>query len=347
VIFWTSEHGAFVVRGAIKAAWDKLGGPTGKLGAPVADQTANRDVLTQKFTAGQIAWDEAKNTFSTQPADLASSLSGLQVPGQKMPAGSATGSGGLSGKQWWRWLVVAVPTLLLLAIAGLVASRWRRRRRRDNQAVEHGADGAGYEAVTEAVSQWSPEADRDLASSSLDDGYRAALRPRTVRLPSQSASEWGPPSRADFVDEPAIDEVESRAQFSEVAVDDVDEHFDDHVDEHFDEHFDEDPDDVDTAPTRIPAASEVRTGGRHAAAHDDDEEDTTHLALATPLAQGQLAIHLPMDDPYQVPDGYPVKANASFGVYYMPDSALYDDTLAEIWFATEEIAQANGFHKAD
>ena len=46
-----------------------------------------------------------------------------------------------------------------------------------------------------------------------------------------------------------------------------------------------------------------------------------------------------MDDPYQVPDGYPVKANASSGLYYMPDSALYEDTQAEIWFASEEIAQ--------
>jgi hypothetical protein len=31
----------------------------------------------------------------------------------------------------------------------------------------------------------------------------------------------------------------------------------------------------------------------------------------------------------------------------MPDSKLYEDTLAEIWFATEEIAQANGFTRAD
>ena len=35
VIFWTPDHGAFVVRGAIKAAWDKLGGAdrqTGRAG---------------------------------------------------------------------------------------------------------------------------------------------------------------------------------------------------------------------------------------------------------------------------------------------------------------------------
>ncbi len=348
VIFWTPEHGAFVVRGAIKAAWDKLGGAVGKLGAPLSDQTANKDVLTQKFTGGQIAWNQAKNTFTTQPANLASSLSGLQVPGQKMPAGTTSSGGGLSAVNWRRWLLpVGVPALLLIGIAGLVGWGWRRRRtRRDGKAIE-----PGDEAVTDSVSQWSPEADTDLASSSLSDGYRAALRPRTVRLPSQSASDWMPPERADLVDEPSSREIASPAEFSELDGD-LDEHFDEHhderfderFDEHFDEHLDEDPDAVDTAPTRIPTLSDVR-GGRHAAA--DTHEDTTRLAAAAPIAAGQLAIHLPMDDPYEVPDGYPVKANASFGVYYMPDSELYEDTLAEIWFATEEIAQANGFTRAD
>jgi uncharacterized protein with LGFP repeats len=346
VIFWTPEHGAFVVRGAIKAAWDKLEGPSGKLGAPLGDQRANKDVLTQKFTGGQIAWNQAKNTFSTQPANLASALSGLQVPGQKTPAGSSSTGGGLSGLNWRRWwLPVGVPALVLIGAAALVGWRWRRRRaaRRDTTAAELGGDEAGYEAITESVSQWSADADSDLASSSLSDGYRAALRPRTVRLPSQSASDWMPPGRADLLDEPLSDEIESPTESSELA-DDLGEHFDDHFDEHFDDHFDEDPDAVDTAPTRIPTPSELRSG-RHAAA--DGEEDTTHFAAVTPIAPGQLAIHLPMDDPYEVPDGYPVKANASFGVYYMPDSELYEDTLAEIWFATEEIAQANGFTKAE
>src|ERR1700757_3657090 len=121
VIFWTPEHGAFVIRGAIKAAWDKLGGAAGKLGAPLSDQTANKDVLTQKFTGGQISWNQAKNTFSTQPANLASSLSGLQVPGQKTPAGVTSSGGGHSAVNWRRWLLpVGVPALLLVGIAGLV-----------------------------------------------------------------------------------------------------------------------------------------------------------------------------------------------------------------------------------
>ena len=69
-IFWTADHGAFVIRGAIKAAWDKLLGATGKLGAPVGDQTVDKDVVTQKFTGGQVAWNKTKNTFATQPANL-------------------------------------------------------------------------------------------------------------------------------------------------------------------------------------------------------------------------------------------------------------------------------------
>ena len=48
-----------------------------------------------------------------------------------------------------------------------------------------------------------------------------------------------------------------------------------------------------------------------------------------------------------MPDGYPVKANASLGLYYTPRSVLYDDTLAEIWLASEDVALANGFIKAD
>ncbi len=359
VIFWTPDHGAYVVRGAIKAAWDELGAATGKLGAPVGDQRANKDVITQKFTGGQISWNQAKNTFSTQPTNLASALSGLQVPGQKMPAGSASNAGVGGWLNWHRWWLPAAvaAAVLLTGIAALAAWTRRRRRaaRRDTGVAapsggQEAGDDNGYEAVTESVSQWSPDVDSDLASSRLSDGYRAPLRPRTVRLPSQPVSDWRPPGRADLLDEPLSDEIERPAEFSDLD-EDLDEHFDaahfdeEHFDEeHFEEeHFEEDPDAVDTAPTRIPTPSEVR-GGRHAAA--DPEEDTTHFAAATPIVPGQLTIHLPLDDPYQVPDGYPVKANASFGLYYMPDSALYEDTLAEIWFVSEEIAQANGFNKA-
>jgi uncharacterized protein with LGFP repeats len=59
------------------------------------------------------------------------------------------------------------------------------------------------------------------------------------------------------------------------------------------------------------------------------------------------AIHLPLSDPYQPPEGYPIKANTHSGLYYTPDCDLYDHTVPEVWFASEELAQANGFVKAE
>jgi uncharacterized protein with LGFP repeats len=352
-IFWTADHGAFVVRGAIKAAWDKLLGATGKLGAPLGDQMVDKDVITQKFTGGQIAWNKTKNTFTTKPANLASALSGLEVPGQKTPAGAASPGGKANWltAHWW-WLLVGIGVLLLIGLLALLPRWWRRRRaaKRDGKAEVGDSDESGYEPATESVSRWSPEVDADLASSTLSEDHRPIRR--TVRLPSQPSSEWMPPSRKSLVDELLEDEAETPDEFSGFAEFGRDVHEEPALDVHEDfdrdvhEDFDEDPDDVDTDPTGIPLLDDGRSG-RHAAsdAHDDDAQVTEAVPIPR-IAPGQLAIHLPMDDPYQVPDGYPVKAHASSGLYYMPDNDLYDETMAEIWFASEAIAQANGFHRA-
>jgi uncharacterized protein with LGFP repeats len=343
-----------VVRGAIKAAWDKLLGATGKLGAPLGDQTIAQDVVTQKFTGGQIAWNKTKNTFTTQPANLASALSGLEVPGQKTPAGSASpnaGGGWLTG-HWW-WLPVGAGVLVLVLVAALLVRRRPRRRSatgdpRSDRISE--SQDPGYEAATEAVSQWSPEGESDLESSVARDDRP---RPRTVRLPTQSSSAWMPPGRTSLVDELlADDEPDTHEDSSGFDDLDHDEDFQRDADVGRDgdfggdvhEHFGADTDDVDTDPTGIPVVGDVR-GGRHAAADGEDALVTEAVPIPR-IAPGELAIHLPMDDPYQVPDGYPVKANASSGLYYMPDNDLYEDTQAEIWFASEEVAKVNGFHKA-
>ncbi|WP_445928973.1 sunset domain-containing protein, partial [Mycobacterium tuberculosis] len=90
---------------------------------------------------------------------------------------------------------------------------------------------------------------------------------------------------------------------------------------------------------RQPSVSKIGSVdiGRHAAAEPPEP----------PSAGVRPAIHLPLEDPYQMPNGYPVKASVSFGLYYPPGSALYHDTLAELWFASEEVAQVNGFIRAD
>lgn len=80
VIFWTADHGAFVVRGAMNAAWDKLGSSGGALGVPIGDETDNGEVTTQAFSGGKVSWNRLTKTFTTTPPELAQQLAGLQVP---------------------------------------------------------------------------------------------------------------------------------------------------------------------------------------------------------------------------------------------------------------------------
>ena len=69
-------------------------------------------------------------------------------------------------------------------------------------------------------------------------------------------------------------------------------------------------------------------------AHDSDDEPW------------RPAIHLPLADAYQPPEGYFIKAYTHSGLYYTPESVLYDNTVPEVSFASEEVAQANGFVRA-
>ena len=80
VIFFTPATGARVVRGPINAAWDKLGGSAGVLGVPAEDEAYRGDVITQKFTNGELSFNTRDKKFTTVPPDLAAQLSGLQFP---------------------------------------------------------------------------------------------------------------------------------------------------------------------------------------------------------------------------------------------------------------------------
>ncbi|OBH89663.1 LGFP repeat-containing protein [Mycobacterium sp. E2733] len=427
VIFWTSERGAFVVRGAMKAAWDKLRGPTGKLGPPVGDQAVNGDVVSQQFTGGKISWNRAKNTFSTDPANLAPLLSGLQVSGQNQPSNSAMPAHAKKFTWQWWWLLAAIPVLALIFVVGLLALGWRRRRAlradtgyepprdldaghdagadahwgRDDVTTEHlerqqeapeaagrvswrrgRADEDSFEQDPDAVDTDSfsavspaalseagyPEAeyaeteyaeseyaeseyaeskyaeseyaDEDYAEVEYADEERASAYPAADRPDDDyveaeylDVAVAGTPPDAEFA-AGAPDVAGPEADYPDVAVTPV-------------------PADVADAPTPEAAAPEAvapeaaaaalaseQRGGRHAAT---DDEDT--VGGAAPA--GRPTIHLPLDDPYQVPDGYPIKASARFGLYYTPGSELYHDTLAEIWLSSEEVARANGFVKAD
>ncbi|WP_412033721.1 LGFP repeat-containing protein [Mycobacterium sherrisii] len=418
VIFWTSDHGAFVVRGAMKAAWDKLRGPTGKLGAPVADQTVDGDVISQKFTGGKISWNRAKNTFSTDPADLAPLLSGLQVSGQNQPSSSAAPP---HAKNWytfnWWYLLALVPLLVLVLLAVFMALRWRRNRAEREVAPPgfgRDADVGGYDDVGEspwgsdyrseyadATTEYLSYGDAHPQGTDGDDAPRVRWphSPETAE-PDESGvaaeGEWagsGSDERdPDTVDTDSIPKV-STQDLREAGYDDDSPDVavvaeDSYPDGTGTEYLDvADPDAVaetdypavadqdypdpgylvaeeevaepeypDVAVPHTPpdvqgadgaaaavsglAAAAAPRSGRHAA--DDDDDFAQVLGPA-----GRPTIHMPLDDPYEMPDGYPIKASTRFGLYYTPDSELYRDTLAEIWLSSEEAALVNGFTKAD
>jgi large subunit ribosomal protein L17 len=52
--------------------------------------------------------------------------------------------------------------------------------------------------------------------------------------------------------------------------------------------------------------------------------------------------HAPTEDG-SAPEGYPVKGNADSMKYHTPESPYYERTVAEVWFATPEDAEAAGF----
>ncbi len=392
VIFWTPDHGAFVVRGAMKAAWDKLRGPIGKLGAPVGDQATDGDAVSQKFTGGKIAWNRANNTFTTDPANLAPLLSGLQVAGQNQPSGSAMPPHAKKFTWQWWWLVAAIAALLLAVLAGLLVLGWWRRRHARRAALEAGAGGAyeqdrdfqdahdvGYDAdghwPLDEEAGWAHggEADAGSAEDVAPDGDDPDAVDTTptpvVSDPALSRAVFSGPAAADaehpddaypddlFSEGPpeagAEEDVFSEGPPPEVAYpDDV---FSEGPPPDIvrpDDVFSEDPpetvadDDVYLDDVFSEPDYSERTGRHHAAVTDADEPAEA-APPPGPGPAGRPTIHMPLADPYQMPDGYPVKASAHSGLYYLPDSALYRDTLAEIWFASEDAALASGFVKAD
>jgi large subunit ribosomal protein L17 len=52
--------------------------------------------------------------------------------------------------------------------------------------------------------------------------------------------------------------------------------------------------------------------------------------------------HAPLEDGSQ-PEGFPIKGNADSMLYHTPESAYYDQTVAEVWFASAEAAEAAGY----
>jgi uncharacterized protein with LGFP repeats len=377
VIFWTPDYGAVIVRGAMNAAWQKLGGATGALGVPAADQTSNGDTITQKFGAGAITYDTASKKFSTEPSNLAPQLAGLDVPGEQQSPPDAQASpqaaddDSVGGFRWtWWWLLALVPVLLVIAVAGLLVARNRRRSADDDL---FGTPAQPYRDDERPNYEPAP------SGGDADEGEDALFGDRYARegLGSVSALSSGTAAGAGAAD----GGYAGHADYVEPG-------------DHDGYAEQDDPDAVDTTPTRVPTASELADQpAEPEPVEPDDEEpenvepedvepedvepeyDDTQVATGDvepepvgpvltaeslsydavtdtgrharidvdePIPMG-TALHLPLDDSDEAPDGYPVKADARSGLYWVPGSPDYAEAQAQIWFATEEIARTNGF----
>jgi large subunit ribosomal protein L17 len=71
-------------------------------------------------------------------------------------------------------------------------------------------------------------------------------------------------------------------------------------------------------------------------------EEATETAQASDDAPHGEGSHAPLEDGSQ-PEGFPVKGNADSMLYHTPESPYYEQTEAEVWFATAEAAEAAGF----
>jgi large subunit ribosomal protein L17 len=71
----------------------------------------------------------------------------------------------------------------------------------------------------------------------------------------------------------------------------------------------------------------------------DEVEESTSTEDA-PYGEGS---HAPLADPDEAPEGFEIKGNADSMLYHLPGTPFYGRTVAEVWFATAEAAEAAGF----
>jgi large subunit ribosomal protein L22 len=99
------------------------------------------------------------------------------------------------------------------------------------------------------------------------------------------------------------------------------------------DHDHEQADDTDDEDEDAEAATEA------APLIADDALEAGAEAASAPYGEGSAA---PLADGGQ-PEGFPIKGNEDSMLYHEPGGRWYDQTIAEVWFATAEAAEAAGF----
>lgn len=346
VIFWTPDFGAVIVRGAMNAAWTKLGGATGELGAPTADQSENGDVVSQKFNGGAISWNKTTKEFTTEPAGLQSQLAGLEVPGATSPeAPAATAAGSDEGSQWfrpsWWWLLGIVPVLVLIGVV-TAAVLLNRRRRDDRAPLDEFDDDYEDDDYRDDESGPIPLGERDHQSDEPQRGWA---------MPADEHGDLSAPHHDDTTDGFVADLSADQDAIDTAPTPIVSTTDDDEPDAPWFSDLDE-PDPAVTADPVTTAEPVVDETAAIAALHEPEPEPDSgppsgrHAAihLDEPVV-AEPSLRLASGEGRAAPRGYPIKADTKTGLYWTPDSGGYDDVQPEIWFASEEFALTNGFAK--
>ena len=209
----------------------------------------------------------------------------------------------------------------------------------DNQVAEELFVSACYADEGPTLKRWRPRA-RGRATrirkrtchitvivSRYDDEALERIREREAASGRSGSSQAAEARRARV--------AQSKARQAE-----ADEHDHDH------DHDDEDVTVEDQASEIVAAtAAEMEAAGEDydASKADSDQDDIVDADDATPF--GPLS-HAPLDDPQEMPEGYPIKGNADSMKYHQPEGRWYEQTVAEVWFATPEAAEEAGFSEA-
>ncbi|MFT4298336.1 MAG: 50S ribosomal protein L4 [Aeromicrobium sp.] len=97
------------------------------------------------------------------------------------------------------------------------------------------------------------------------------------------------------------------------------------------------------APAKAaPKKTETKKAAKPAKLVEAPAEDDPATAETQPHGPGSAA---PLESG-EAPEGYDIKGNADSMKYHLPGGRWYDATIAEVWFDSEESAQAAGFTKA-
>ena len=111
-----------------------------------------------------------------------------------------------------------------------------------------------------------------------------------------------------------------------------------------DEALDTDATAAEDADTEAIETGEVESAEVDEVTVDEDTADEDTVDEDDEEAPYGPGSHGALEDDEQ-PEGFAIKGNADSMLYHVPGSRSYNQTKAEVWFATEEDAEAAGFSK--